>query len=325
MLCVVDSMRKNRKHRFDGEKKLSVPLARLVFLTRLTMSYAAAVLSSPSKKISKLSKVQKLLKAGNYFTQRQIAETVGCHTVYVAQIKKSKLMAEQPPWYQKHVSKGHEFDPSGQPITYTSNLSSQVPLREISREELAKHNLIIRGEGARGERRRKQSLRRALFQGAHKESFHGFVEVKQTMSEEDSELLDTILNTKLPAMLAKASYEECFATIFEFVQLAPLGPGEMRGDDKKEDDRRMGDKKRSQAKLSALLQTASERVKNAQSGVDKCTRKSGKEKRGVDSALASAKRDEALLLDLLRLMRKHYDCIREVRKSILMLNDETLQ
>ena len=34
---------------------------------------------------------------------------------------------------------------------------------------------------------------------------------------------------------------------------------------------------------------------------------------------------EALLLDLLRLVRKHYECIRQVRKPILMLNDETLK
>ena len=82
------------------------------------------------------------------------------------------------------------------------------------------------------------------------------------MSEEESDSFDTILNTKLPALLAKAPYKEIFAPIFEFVQWAPLGPRQVRGDDEKEDGRRMGDKRRLQAKLSALLQRASERVKN---------------------------------------------------------------
>jgi hypothetical protein len=55
---VVDFMRKIVQHRFGVKKKLSVQSSRLVFLFRLTMSfattsYAAAVLSSPSKKYQK--------------------------------------------------------------------------------------------------------------------------------------------------------------------------------------------------------------------------------------------------------------------------------
>ena len=96
----------------------------------------------------------------------------------------------------------------------------------------------------------RQLLRRALFQGARREDFHGFVEVEQTMSEEDSKAFAAILDLKLPTLLASknhgaaAAYGACFAPIFEYVQLAPLGPGEVRGDTETEDDRRMGDKKR---------------------------------------------------------------------------------
>ena len=306
------------------------------------MNYAAVLSKSEKKskttekiseKKSKATLVQELLQNGNCMAHKQIAEKVGCHKVYVAQVKKAKTIAEQAPWYEKHVSEALLFDPSDQPITYTSNLSSQVPLREISREERAENILNIRDEGDELEHAKntKQSLRRALFQGARKESFHGFVEVEQSMSEEDSKAFDKILDETLPAMLANkttgaaAAYGACFSPIFEYAQLAPLGPGEERGDAEKEDDRRMGDKKRSQAKLSALLETASARVKDAQADVDKCTCKRGKRKRGVDRALASVKKEEALLLDLLRLMRKHYDCVREVRKSISMLKEENLK
>jgi hypothetical protein len=75
------------------------------------------------------------------------------------------------------------------------------------------------------------------------------------------------------------------APIFKYVQEAPLEPGEKRGDIDKEEDRRMGDKQRSQAKLSALLETASKRVetRRAQKIVDKCTKKSGRERRGKDN------------------------------------------
>ena len=66
------------------------------------------------------------------------------------------------------------------------------------------------------------------------------------------------------------------------VQEAPLEPGEKRGDNDKEEDRRMGDKQRSQAKLSALLETASKRVERAQKIADEC-----KEMRGKDNKLPS--------------------------------------
>ena len=61
--------------------------------------------------------------------------------------------------------------------------------------------------------------------------------------------------------------------------------------------------KRSQAKLSALLETASIRVKSAQDDVDKCKFMRGKTRRSVESVLAHIKKEEALLLDLLGFMR----------------------
>jgi hypothetical protein len=96
--------------------------------------------------------------------------------------------------------------------------------------------------------------------------------------------------------------------------LAPLDAGEERGeyDSDKELDRRMGDEKRSQAKLSDLLKTAQERVEAAQIALAQCTCKTGRTINGLITKLTDIKKEEALLLDLLRLMRKHYDCIRKV-------------
>ena len=75
-----------------------------------------------------------------------------------------------------------------------------------------------------------------------------------------------------------------------------------------------------------MLETAAERVEQAQADVDKCTCKSTKKKRSrVDRALADIKKEEALLLDLLRFMRMHYDCIRQVHNFTSILNDATLR
>jgi hypothetical protein len=267
--------------------------------------------------------------------EKEIAKKVGCCEVYVSQIKKAKMMDAQPTWYEKHMSRAKEFDPSrlvlDRPIACTSNLYPDVPLRDITEKERSEHMLNISTD-PKAAKSTRNSLRRALFQGARKEDFHGFVEVEQTMSEEDSKAYAAILHSKLPTLLARkkhgaaAAYEACFAPIFEYAQLAPLGPGEVRGDAETEDDRRMGDKKRSQAKLSALLETAAERVKQAQADVDKCTCKTTKKRRSsVDRALADIKKEEALLLDLLRLMRMHYDCIRQVHNFTSILNDATLR
>jgi len=302
----------------------------------MNQSYAAILSRSSSiaVKKSKEARVLEELENRTDLTQKEIAKKVGCCEVYVSQIKKAKMTDAQQTWYDRHMSRAKEFDPSSlvldRPIAYTSNLYPDVPLRDITEEERSEHMLNISAHPNAAKNTR-ELLRRALFQGARKEDFHGFVEVEQTMSKEDSKAFAAILHSKLPTLLASkkngaaAAYAACFDPIFEYAQLAPLGPGEVRGDAETEDERRMGDKKRSQAKLSALLETAAERVKQAQADVDKCTCKHGKRKGSVDRALADIKKEEALLLDLLRFMRMHYDCIRQVHNFTSILNDATLR
>ena len=100
---------------------------------------------------SKATKVLELLKNKRSMTQRDIAKVVGCHEVYVAQVKKAKMKADQQPRYERHVSEAGEFEPSDEPIIYTSNLyslsdASQGDLREITVEERAEHILSIQDE-----------------------------------------------------------------------------------------------------------------------------------------------------------------------------------
>jgi len=98
---------------------------------------------------------------------------------------------------------------------------------------------------------------------------------------------------------AAAEYGAYFTPIFEYGQLAPFSAGETRSDDDKDSelDRRIGDKKRYQAKLSELLKTAKERVDTVQNAVDQSTFKAGKTKRGLIKNLPmSRRRAQALLL-----------------------------
>jgi len=283
---------------------------------------------------SKTDKVLEDLQYGKYLTQRKIAERVGCHETFVSKIKRQDMMGRQLPWFHNHMSNIQKLDISSftldQTVAYTSNLTEDVPLREITAEELDEHKLNISEISEKAVASKKEYLRRGLFQGARKKIFHGFVAVEQCMSEKDVKAFSKIHEKELPALFASKKYraaEEygaCFTNIFEYAQLAPLSAGEKRGDDEMELERRMGDKKRYQAKLSDLLKTAKERVDAVQNAVDQSASKASKTKRGLIIQLSHVKKEEALLLDLLRFMRMHYHCIRKVQNTISMLKDETL-
>lgn len=293
-------------------------------------------------KKSKTDRVLEILRREPSLKNRDIAQMVGCHEQFVSQVKKQKVMGEQPPWFENHVSKVQEFEKSNfslldQTIAYTSNLSLDVTLRDITEKELGEHKLNISEITDETIAAKKEFLRRRLFLGACKDSFHGFLQVEPSMSEDDLKSLEEILNTRLPALLARkkhgaaAEYEKDFTPIFEYVQLAPLRPGQKREDNDTEQDRRMGDKKRSQAKLSALLGTAANRVAAAQDAVDKSTLNAGRKQQGTSKQnrrlikeLAVVKKEEELILDLIKFMRKHYHYIREVRNTISKLKDKTL-
>jgi hypothetical protein len=73
------------------------------------------------------------------------------------------------------------------------------------------------------------------------------VKVEQCMNADQVKEYEDMLHRKLPALLAKqgaaGAYRKAFTPIFEFIQLAPLSPGQKRGDNDKEVDRRMGKRK----------------------------------------------------------------------------------
>ena len=107
----------------------------------MNQSYAAILSESSSiaGQKSKEAKVLEELQNRIPLTRKEIAKKVGCCEVYVSQIKKAKMMDLQPPWYDKYMSRAKEFDPSSlvldRPIAYTSNLYSEVPLRDITEKE----------------------------------------------------------------------------------------------------------------------------------------------------------------------------------------------
>jgi hypothetical protein len=99
----------------------------------MNQSYAAILSRSASiaVKKSKEAKVLEELQNRTDLTQKEIAKKVGCCEVYVSKIKKAKMMDAQPTWYEKHMSRAKEFDPSrlvlDRPIACTSNLYPDVP------------------------------------------------------------------------------------------------------------------------------------------------------------------------------------------------------
>jgi hypothetical protein len=94
-------------------------------------------------------------------------------------------MEDQQPWFHNHMSKVHQFDTSSsaldQTIIYTSNLSSYVPVRDMTAEELAEHVLNISENTEETLASKNSRMRRGLFQETRKEVFHGFVVVPQSM------------------------------------------------------------------------------------------------------------------------------------------------
>jgi DNA-binding XRE family transcriptional regulator len=84
------------------------------------------------------------LQNGECLTQRKIAERVGCHKKFVSQIKRQKVIEEQQVCQQRcfhyHVSKVQQFNtsssalPVDQIIAYSSNLSSDLPVRDMTLE-----------------------------------------------------------------------------------------------------------------------------------------------------------------------------------------------
>jgi hypothetical protein len=100
-------------------------------------------------------------------------------------------------------------------------------------------------------------------------------------------------------------YDDCFLPIFEFAQDAPLAEGEKRGSEDEVIDKRMGDRKRSQAKLSSLTQVAATRFQKAeaQEGKMSANSKAGK---SAARALQEAKKEDALFTELYNLLCANY-------------------
>ena len=110
----------------------------------ISMNYAAILSpSSIAGKNSNARRVQEFLQTGNVLTHKQIAETVGCHKVYVAQVKEARLLRNNhlgmKSTYLKRMHLTHRISQ-----LHTRAIFPPMPLRKISREECVEHNMSIR-------------------------------------------------------------------------------------------------------------------------------------------------------------------------------------
>ena len=172
----------------------------------------------------------------------------------------------------------------------------------MSHDEL-KHHLIPERSNIKKVR---EHIRARIVNGKLKDNFHGFFVVDNLASDQDSEdrdRLETILHQRIPKLLMKyKKYRDCLLPIFEYVQDVPLGPGAKRESDDRELDKRMGDKKRLQAKLSALMEVAARRKREAE--------KRGNGQKNANK-LKKAKRADALLTELYNLVCANYERVRK--------------
>ena len=301
-------------------------------------SFAEAILGCshppPAKKIVKKrdknrkERVLADLANGKGETQRQVGQKHGISGHWVRNIRHiaKKSQIEHVDWYRMHMDVVlSSFDPSNMdsdPSTppYTTNLKTQTT-RIITGDELNKH--LIRGAN---DKSKVEYVRARIVNEASKDDFHGFF-IVDTMTESDSgsesitmekkqrARLDKILSKELPKLFKRVKhYEECFLPIFEFVQDVPLAHGERRGTREEEDDKRMGDKKRTQAKLSSLMQVAATRLRDAEAaealvGTKRATTKAA---RKAAKDLKKAEREDALFTELYNLLCANYECIRKV-------------
>ena len=299
----------------------------------LASNFAEALLAcnhSPAKKIAKKRDFKRKervlvdLANGKGETQRQVGQKHGISERWVRQIKliAKKSQIEHVDWYRMRMDDvltaidpyNMDLDP---PTTYSTNLKTQTA-RIITDDELNKH--LIRGAT---DKIKKEYVRARIVNETSKDDFHGFF-IVDTMAVDDSgsgsitlekkqrDRLDQILGKALPKLLARVKhYEDCFLPIFEFVQDAPLADCEKRGSEDEELDKRMGDKKRTQAKLSSLMQVAATRLRDAEAQEGKMGAKS-KAGKSAARALQEAAKEDALFTELYNLLCAHYECIRKV-------------
>ena len=237
-------------------------------------------------------------------TQKMLASKYECSERYIRSILQ-KSSKEDEPWFRKSIDEAlKEFDPCDtewdRPTSYTTNLRDSA--RIMSHDEL-KHHLIPEGSNIKKVR---EHIRARIVNGKLKDNFHGFFVVDNLASDQDSkdrDRLETILHQRIPKLLMKdKEYRGCLLPIFEYVQDVPLGPGAERESDDRELDKRMGDKKRLQAKLSALMEVAARRKREAE--------KRGNGKKNA-TKLKKAKREDALLTELYNLVCANYECVRK--------------
>jgi hypothetical protein len=260
-------------------------------------------------------KILELLDGGMGPTE--IAKTVGGSEAAIRKVRKSELEKERAqrveahPWYQsiadKNLAECSAAARKERP-KWSTVLADAVTVRDITETELKMHTYphTICESDTKQEKTRKLKagrtwMRDRLTDFPPRPHHHGFV-----IFPPSPDINYDVVNTRLPKLLDDKNYQKILLSIFQSVQ----------GKDGKESS--MGDKKRKQAKMSALLQQADQRKKEAKGLLDRYGEKtvSAAKKNALDK-LRETEDEKSLLHEASRHMCENFIRIQEVSQILL--------
>ena len=281
------------------------------------------------KKMRDRNRKDRIIQDQEKGTQKERAMKHGCSVRWYQRVLHN---AKQAPkirehWYVKLMDEAvRKIDPDDtdldRPTSFTTNLKEDIEPAEISEAVLANHR--FQGKTMPDV---KQYARNRIVKETSKGDFQGFFVVDTmaedegivTLKKEDRDKLDKILHKELPELVrGDEEYFNRFSPIFEFAQQVPLTQGAKRGSVDEEDDKRMGDKQRLQAKLSDLMGVAARRTRE----YEQDAKKRGKNGRKAQNKLKQATKEDELLTDLYNLLCANYECIRMVWPESVRKDDD---
>ena len=191
---------------------------------------------------------------------------------------------------------------------WTTDLADGVVVRDITKKELERHTFphTISKRETENEKDRKRKAGKVWMQarltGPPRPDDHGFVIFPSSNTDEDCELV----SEKLPKLLDETNYNKTFLPIFQTVQGRATGKSSM------------GDNKRKQAKMSALLAKAEQRVQEASTAFNRfAPHTRTREKDVALKTLRATEAEKALVNEEIDHMCEIYNQIQEVSQNLL--------
>ena len=260
-------------------------------------------------------KILELLEAGMRPTE--IAKTVGGTEASIRKVRDAEKMkecaqnVEAHPWYQSIADKNlAECSAAARKEMpkWSTVIADSVLVRDITETELKMHTYphTICESDSKQEKNRKLKagrtwMRERLTDFPPRPQHHGFV-----IFPPSPDINYDVVDARLPKLLDDKNYQKILLSIFQSVQ----------GKDGKESS--MGDKKRKQAKLSALLKQAEQRKKEAKGIFDRFgeNKNSAAKTQALDK-LSETEDEKSLLHEVSRHMCENFIRIQEVSQILL--------